>query len=67
MNWDRWQGNWRQLKGGVKERWARFTHDAARERSAHREVLAGKLQEAYGLGLEAANHDVADTELLIGR
>jgi uncharacterized protein YjbJ (UPF0337 family) len=56
MNWDRWQGNWRQFKGGLREKWARLTNDRVGEANGRREVLAGKLQAAYGLGKEAADH-----------
>jgi len=27
MNWDRAEGNWKQLKGKVKEQWGKITDD----------------------------------------
>ena len=27
MNWDRIEGNWKQLKGSVKEQWGKLTDD----------------------------------------
>jgi uncharacterized protein YjbJ (UPF0337 family) len=27
MNWDRVEGNWKQLKGSVKEKWGNLTDD----------------------------------------
>ena len=28
MNWDTIEGQWKQLKGKVKEKWGQFTDDA---------------------------------------
>jgi uncharacterized protein YjbJ (UPF0337 family) len=55
MNWDRVQGNWKQFRGTVREKWAILTDDHGNAISGHREVLAGKLQEAYGIGKEEAD------------
>jgi uncharacterized protein YjbJ (UPF0337 family) len=55
MNRDRVQGNWRQFKGKVREEWAKLTGDHANVINGRREVLAGKLQEAYGIGKEEAD------------
>jgi uncharacterized protein YjbJ (UPF0337 family) len=60
MNWDRVQGNWKQFKGKVREKWARLTDDHVNEIDGHREVLAGKLQEAYGIGKEEADRQIND-------
>ena len=27
MDWTRVEGNWKQMKGGVKERWGKLTDD----------------------------------------
>jgi uncharacterized protein YjbJ (UPF0337 family) len=60
MNWDRVQGNWKQLKGRVREKWARLTDDHVNAIGGRREVLAGKLQEAYGIGKEEADRQIND-------
>ncbi|HWJ36974.1 MAG TPA: CsbD family protein [Steroidobacteraceae bacterium] len=60
MNWDRVQGNWKQLKGSVREKWARLTDDHVNAIDGRREVLAGKLQEAYGIGKEEADRQIND-------
>jgi uncharacterized protein YjbJ (UPF0337 family) len=59
MNWDRIQGNWKQFKGKLRERWAQQWDDPVNEFDARREILAGKLQEAYGIGKDKAarQHD----------
>jgi uncharacterized protein YjbJ (UPF0337 family) len=60
MNWDRVQGNWKQLKGTVRAKWARLTDDHLNEIDGQREILAGKLQEAYGIGKEEADRQIDD-------
>jgi uncharacterized protein YjbJ (UPF0337 family) len=60
MNWDRIQGNWKQMKGTVREKWARLTDDNVSAIDGHREILAGKLQEAYGIGKEEADRQITD-------
>jgi uncharacterized protein YjbJ (UPF0337 family) len=58
MNWDRVQGNWKQLKGKVQEKWGKLTDDHVNAIGGKREVLAGKLQEAYGIGKEEAERQI---------
>jgi uncharacterized protein YjbJ (UPF0337 family) len=62
MNWDRVQGNWKQLKGMVQEKWGKLTDDHFNAIDGHREVLAGKLQEAYGIGKDEAERQIKDLE-----
>jgi uncharacterized protein YjbJ (UPF0337 family) len=54
MNWDRIQGNWRQLKGRVRVKWGELTDDAYATVEGSREISAGRLQAAYGIGKERA-------------
>ncbi len=58
MNWDRVEGNWKQLSGQVKERWGKLTNDDLDKIKGKREHLEGKLQEAYGIAREQASKDV---------
>jgi uncharacterized protein YjbJ (UPF0337 family) len=60
MNWDRIQGNWKQLKGSVREKWGKLTDDHLNVIDGRREILAGKLQEAYGNGKEEADREITD-------
>jgi uncharacterized protein YjbJ (UPF0337 family) len=60
MNWDRVQGNWKQFKGRALEKWATLTGDHVKAINGRREVLAGKLQEAYGIGKEGADRQISD-------
>jgi len=60
MNWDRVQGNWKQLKGTVRKKWALLTDDHVDAIDGQREILAGKLQEAYGIGKEEADRQISE-------
>ena len=54
MNWDEVEGNWKQLKGAVKEKWGKLTDDDLDKIDGNREKLAGRLQECYGLHKQLA-------------
>jgi uncharacterized protein YjbJ (UPF0337 family) len=58
MNWDRIEGKWRQLKGGVREHWGKITEDDLDVIAGKRERLAGKIQERYGIGKDAAERQI---------
>jgi len=48
MNWDQIEGNWKQFKGKVREKWGQLTDDDLQTLSGRKDQLAGKLQERYG-------------------
>ena len=48
-------GKWRQLKGKLKEQWGELTDDDVAASEGKRDILAGKLQERYGLSTEEAD------------
>jgi uncharacterized protein YjbJ (UPF0337 family) len=48
MDWDRFEGNWKQFKGKVKAKWGELTDDDLAQINGKREQLEGKLQERYG-------------------
>lgn len=54
MNWDRIEGNWKQLKGRVRERWGKLTDSDLTAIEGKREQLIGKIQERYGIAKDAA-------------
>jgi uncharacterized protein YjbJ (UPF0337 family) len=60
MDWNRVEGNWKQLKGKVKEQWGRLTDDDLDVISGHRDQLEGKIQERYGLAKDQVRQDVDD-------
>ena len=43
MNWDRVEGNWKQIKGNVKTKWGKLTDDDLTAINGKREQLEGKL------------------------
>lgn len=58
MNKDQADGNWKQLKGKVKEKWGKLTDDDLTVIEGKREQLVGKIQERYGYQKEAAEKEV---------
>lgn len=62
MNWDRVEGNWKQLKGKVKEQWGKLTDDHLDQIAGNRDQLVGRIQEAYGIGKDDAERQVKDWE-----
>jgi uncharacterized protein YjbJ (UPF0337 family) len=62
MNWDRIEGNWKQLKGKTIEQWGKLTDDDFDVIAGRRDQLAGKIQEHYGVAKDEAERQVADWE-----
>jgi uncharacterized protein YjbJ (UPF0337 family) len=62
MNWDRIEGNWKQLKGKVGEQWGKLTDDDFDVIEGKRDQLAGKIQERYGIAKDEAEKQVASWE-----
>jgi uncharacterized protein YjbJ (UPF0337 family) len=58
MDWNRVEGNWKQLKGKAKQQWGRLTDDDLTRSAGRREELAGRVQERYGLAKDAAQKQV---------
>ena len=63
MNWDRIQGNWKQVVGKAKAQWGKLTDDDLDVVAGRREQLAGKIQERYGIAKDDVEHQIADWEL----
>ena len=58
MNWDRIEGNWKQLKGKVQQQWGKLTDDDLDMIGGEREMLSGRIQEAYGISRDEAERQV---------
>jgi uncharacterized protein YjbJ (UPF0337 family) len=58
MNWDRIEGDWKQFKGNIKTRWGKLTDDQLDVIAGQRDVLAGKIQEAYGISKDQAEKEL---------
>jgi len=60
MNNDRVAGQWKQIKGNIKEQWGKLTDDDLTQLEGNSEKLAGRLQERYGLAREEAERQAKD-------
>ncbi len=49
MDWNRVEGNWKQVKGKVKEKWGNLTDDDLDKIAGRRDQLEGKSRSATGL------------------
>ena len=49
MNWNQIEGQWHQLAGQAKSKWAKLTDDDLKNVAGKREALLGRLQEHYGI------------------
>ena len=58
MNQDQIAGNWKQLKGKVKEQWGKLTDDDITQLEGHQDQLVGKIQERYGVAKEDAEKQI---------
>jgi uncharacterized protein YjbJ (UPF0337 family) len=58
MNWDQIKGNWKQVKGVVRERWGNLTDDDVDVIAGKRDILLGKIQEKHGVAREEAEKEL---------
>jgi len=58
MNWDQIAGNWKQVKGVVREKWGKLTEDDVDVIAGKRDILLGKIQEKHGIAREEAEKEL---------
>ena len=58
MNKNQLEGKWEQLKGNVQKKWGELTDDDLDVIKGNAKVLAGKIQERYGIEKEEAEKQV---------
>ena len=58
MNSDRIEGNWKQVKGKIKEKWGRLTDDELEVINGRKDQLVGAIQEQYGKSRDDAEREV---------
>ncbi len=58
MNRDVLEGNWKQMRGQVKEWWGELTDDDLDRIDGKKDKLIGRLQERYGYSRERAEEEV---------
>ena len=60
MNEDILKGQWKQLRGQIKEWWGVLTDDDLDKIDGQRDQLIGKLQDKYGFTKEQATRELDD-------
>jgi uncharacterized protein YjbJ (UPF0337 family) len=60
MNWDSIQGDWKQFRGKVREKWGNLTENDLEAIKGQRQQLEGLLQERYGYTKEQVKKAVDD-------
>jgi uncharacterized protein YjbJ (UPF0337 family) len=56
--WDKVAGAWTQFRGEVRKQWGKLTDDDIEQIKGQRDVLVGKIQQAYGVAKEDANRQI---------
>jgi len=62
MNWNQAEGQWKQMKGKVKEKWGKLTDDDLTQIAGKKDQFLGKLQERYGYSREQAERELSEWE-----
>ena len=58
MNWDRIEGNWKQIKGEAISQWGKLTDDDVDVANGDRQKLVGLVQKRYGIAKDEAERQV---------
>jgi uncharacterized protein YjbJ (UPF0337 family) len=58
MDWNRVEGNWKEAKGKIKEKWGKLTDDDLTAINGQREQLEGRLQQRYGYAKDQSKKEV---------
>ncbi len=58
MNKDRFAGQWKSMKGKVKEKWGKLTDDEITQIDGKRDQLVGLIQKKYGVAKERAEEEL---------
>ena len=62
MNWDDIEGQWKVMKGKVKEQWGDLTDDEIDMIGGKKDQLIGRIQKRYGMAREDAARQVEEFE-----
>ncbi|MDB5947815.1 MAG: CsbD family protein [Ramlibacter sp.] len=62
MTNDRIEGNWKQVKGKIKEQWGKLTDDDLDVIAGKRDQLLGRIQERHGIAKHEAEEQVRHFE-----
>jgi len=62
MNEDILKGNWKMLKGKIKEKWGKLTDEDLTEIDGKKDQLLGKIQKRYGIEQDEADKQLSAWE-----
>jgi len=62
MNEDTLKGQWKQLKGRIREQWGKLTDDDLEQIHGERDKLVGRIQERYGIAKDDARRQLDEWE-----
>ena len=60
MNWDQISGQWKQMKGQMRQKWAKLTDSDWEMINGKRDEFVGRLQERYGYSREQAERELEE-------
>lgn len=60
MNMDQVEGDWKILRGRIRQRWGKLTDDHLDIVNGRLEMIAGRVQQAYGISRDEAERQVQD-------
>lgn len=58
MNWEQIEGNFKQIGGQIKSKWAKLTDDDLKNASGKKDQFVGLIQERYGILKDEAETQV---------
>jgi uncharacterized protein YjbJ (UPF0337 family) len=58
MNMDQAEGDWKILRGKIQQRWGKLTDDHLDIVNGRMEMIAGRVQQAYGISRDEAERQV---------
>lgn len=58
MNWDRVEGDWKNFKGKIREKWGKLTDSDVEQIAGKKDQLVGKLQERYGYAKDEVDREI---------
>ena len=56
--WDKVAGSWKEFRGQVQKQWGKLTDDDLDQIKGQRDILAGRIQQKYGVAREEADRQV---------
>lgn len=63
MNWERIEGDWKKVKGAVRDQWELLSDDHLARIAGKREQLVGGIEKSYGIAREDAERQVMAWEM----